>query len=258
MEYRVIIYLSNAVISTQGARLPVDLMKITQLARKANPAHDVTGLLSYTNGYYCQVLEGNKVAIEKLFNNIFYDDRHSNIQVLVDTTTQKRYFDSWSNKIVGLVDQEPNFKAFIKDNSSFLGSLDKAQASLLSMFTSSDNLLLAVKVPNSANKHNSTSKSVVFEDKSLRLRSWPDFTKVKQTSSVIELSARLVGSSHNYWDLVNSGDFGKKEKIDSTLLILYKTGLLITSDTVKSSKPVNEASKANKFYKKMKSLLSLR
>ena len=69
-------------------------------AHKNNPSLDINGVLFYGEGYFFQCLEGQKAAVEKLFNVICADDRHEDIMVLLVNYINKRYFGQWSMKFV--------------------------------------------------------------------------------------------------------------------------------------------------------------
>lgn len=56
----------------------------------------ITGLLFYHNGRFIQVLEGERDSLEGLMSILENDDRHENIQRIVDQTIKKRAFKEWS------------------------------------------------------------------------------------------------------------------------------------------------------------------
>ena len=61
-----------------------------------NLEFDITGLLFYHNGRFIQVLEGERDSLEGLMSILEKDDRHENIQRIVDQTIKKRAFKEWS------------------------------------------------------------------------------------------------------------------------------------------------------------------
>ena len=61
-----------------------------------NLEFDITGLLFYHNGRFIQVLEGERDSLEGLMSILEKDDRHENIQRIVDQTIKKRAVKEWS------------------------------------------------------------------------------------------------------------------------------------------------------------------
>ena len=55
----------------------------------------ITGLLFYHNGRFIQVLEGERDSLEGLMSILEKDNRHRNIQRIVDQTIKKRAFQEW-------------------------------------------------------------------------------------------------------------------------------------------------------------------
>jgi hypothetical protein len=65
-------------------------------ARQRNEAHGITGMLVYDAGYFAQVLEGPKVAIQTLLANIAKDPRHDEYQLVSEGPVEDRFFAGWS------------------------------------------------------------------------------------------------------------------------------------------------------------------
>lgn len=72
------------------------LADIVIRSEKNNLKYGITGLLFYHNGRFIQVLEGERVALEGLMSILENDDRHNNIQRIVDEPIKKRAFQEWS------------------------------------------------------------------------------------------------------------------------------------------------------------------
>ncbi|HXM00556.1 MAG TPA: BLUF domain-containing protein [Rhizomicrobium sp.] len=75
---------------------PADLDSILASARRANPQHDVTGMLLYIDLGFLQVLEGPADGVETTYRRILNDDRHTAQRILVDRTGRDRLFGGWS------------------------------------------------------------------------------------------------------------------------------------------------------------------
>lgn len=73
-----------------------ELATILEASRENNKQADVTGILLYAEGTFLQVLEGEKENIERIFNKIVQDLRHSNVIELVKGSIKNRNFLEWS------------------------------------------------------------------------------------------------------------------------------------------------------------------
>lgn len=85
-----IVYVSTA--ATHQAELPGMLAR----ARAKNRALDITGMLIYKDGYFMQVLEGQKSPVGELLETIRHDPRHRGVQVLSNEVVSERLFAPWS------------------------------------------------------------------------------------------------------------------------------------------------------------------
>ncbi|HEY1411328.1 MAG TPA: BLUF domain-containing protein [Rhodopila sp.] len=73
-----------------------EIRAILATARARNAAADVTGALLSTTSGFAQVLEGPRDAVERTFERIGADPRHTNVTVLSFTPTERRSFPDWS------------------------------------------------------------------------------------------------------------------------------------------------------------------
>ena len=74
---------------------PSDLVKILDDARVGNEARNVTGVLVYVDGLFCQVLEGERDVLEDLTENIRCDTRHKSMKLFHRSEIRQRTFDDW-------------------------------------------------------------------------------------------------------------------------------------------------------------------
>ena len=66
-------------------------------AIRANNARlDISGILLFSDGTFLQVLEGEKDAVQGLYDRIARDDRHHGTKVLLTRETPRRSFPDWS------------------------------------------------------------------------------------------------------------------------------------------------------------------
>ena len=94
-----LLYCSRNVIATNSAGQPVDveaeLHAILASARPRNKADNITGALLFTVSGFAQVLEGYREAVERTFERISSDPRHTDVTVLAFTPTERRSFPDW-------------------------------------------------------------------------------------------------------------------------------------------------------------------
>ena len=92
-EIRHVIYISKP---THFDHLVLE--DILTKSRANNPAIGVTGNLIYHADLFLQLLEGPHVAVNKLYETILADNRHTDIVKLRDETFNRRLFASWAMK----------------------------------------------------------------------------------------------------------------------------------------------------------------
>jgi blue light- and temperature-responsive anti-repressor len=72
-----------------------ELRRIVSGARQRNQSDAVTGALLYADGGFAQVIEGAREIVERTFDRIALDRRHTDVTVLCFTPTQRRSFPDW-------------------------------------------------------------------------------------------------------------------------------------------------------------------
>jgi hypothetical protein len=75
---------------------PADLESILEKSRQNNAKLEITGILLYWNGSFFQVLEGDRSAVETLFETIAADTRHLRVTKIVIEPIAERAFGSWT------------------------------------------------------------------------------------------------------------------------------------------------------------------
>ena len=73
-----------------------ELLAILKKSKANNPKAGVTGVLCFSEGVFMQVLEGGRSAVNKLYNRIVADDRHSDVMLLNYEEIAERRFAGWS------------------------------------------------------------------------------------------------------------------------------------------------------------------
>ena len=92
-EIRHVIYISKP---THFDHLVLE--DILTKSRANNPAMGVTGNLIYHSDLFLQLLEGPHSAVNRLYETILADNRHTDIVKLRDETFNRRLFASWAMK----------------------------------------------------------------------------------------------------------------------------------------------------------------
>ncbi|RZL16543.1 MAG: hypothetical protein EOO62_01020 [Hymenobacter sp.] len=80
------------------ATRPLSSADLTDLVEKSlawNDAHNITGMLCYSNGHFVQVLEGAAIDVQALFTKIRQDRRHHQVVALSERASEKRWFADW-------------------------------------------------------------------------------------------------------------------------------------------------------------------
>jgi hypothetical protein len=87
-----LMYASRAVPAIDQEELLVILKK----SKANNPKNGVTGALCFSEGVFLQVLEGGRTAVNKLYNRITSDARHTDVVLLNYEEIEERRFAGWS------------------------------------------------------------------------------------------------------------------------------------------------------------------
>ena len=74
---------------------PAELAEILGVSRENNLRDGLTGLLLYSAGTYFQALEGPPDAVERTYQRIERDGRHTGSQILLREAVPRRSFEAW-------------------------------------------------------------------------------------------------------------------------------------------------------------------
>jgi hypothetical protein len=97
-----IVYTSEYIGKEEDINLVLD--DIVKKSKINNPSHGITGLLFYHNKRFIQVLEGERDALEGLMSILEKDNRHKNIQRILDQQIKKRGFMDWNMDSLNLTE----------------------------------------------------------------------------------------------------------------------------------------------------------
>ncbi len=73
-----------------------ELLAILRQSKANNPAHGITGVLCLSDGIFLQALEGGRSAVNRLYNRIVADPRHTAVELLSYQEIGERRFAGWS------------------------------------------------------------------------------------------------------------------------------------------------------------------
>ena len=73
-----------------------ELQALMRQCRSHNPQIGVTGVLCFASGIFLQVLEGSRTAVNRLYNRIVTDPRHTDVELLGYEEIDQRRFAGWA------------------------------------------------------------------------------------------------------------------------------------------------------------------
>lgn len=84
-----------------------ELLAILKTSKTNNPKAGITGALCLSGGIFMQVLEGGRSAVNKLYNRITTDTRHTEVVLLSYEEIAERRFAGWSMGQVNMARLNP-------------------------------------------------------------------------------------------------------------------------------------------------------
>lgn len=100
MLYRLVYFSTNKIQAAPDA-FRAEVEQILEASRRNNAMVGVTGALMFSSGFFGQVLEGPRPAVEATFERIQQDVRHGDVSVLEFKPMAGRNFDTWAMAYVG-------------------------------------------------------------------------------------------------------------------------------------------------------------
>ncbi len=107
-----IAYISD--VNVAGEALDRQVDDIVKVAKRENLARNISGVLFLVNGRFLQVIEGEEASLRQLMKNIAGDDRHKDIEILLDTPVEERGFGHWNMDVFRLDDTSVFDRATVK------------------------------------------------------------------------------------------------------------------------------------------------
>ncbi|MBU3620645.1 BLUF domain-containing protein [Polynucleobacter sp. CS-Odin-A6] len=118
-------YLSEA----EGGINVWSLTDIVNASVASNDRLGITGILFFDHGYFGQILEGDRSAVEETWSRIQNDTRHHNVELLGITEIQERRFPKWSMKLFDAKEFSEAFPQFAEQ----VNRMDDPYAEILRM-----------------------------------------------------------------------------------------------------------------------------
>lgn len=87
-----IIYTSAATPAFDRSQIP----GILQVSRRNNASRSITGMLLFIDNSFFQVLEGDEMVLNALFEIIRADPRHDRVTKIIQEPIARRAFDAWT------------------------------------------------------------------------------------------------------------------------------------------------------------------
>jgi len=101
-----LLYVSHAV----GPQTTTMTTSILVQAQNHNPAQGITGVLCQGQGFFFQVLEGERSRVNALYRRICADNRHQDVDLLHYEEIKERRFGQWSMALIRLSVDDPKVK----------------------------------------------------------------------------------------------------------------------------------------------------
>lgn len=94
-----LVYASTATFAANASGgVELEVGRILAVSRRNNRERDIGGMLYYGNGYFFQVLEGPRDAVNEAYNRISTDPRHKDVHILSMKNVDERMFEDWTMK----------------------------------------------------------------------------------------------------------------------------------------------------------------
>ena len=107
----------HRIIYKSEATVPVDLDVVLSIAEESEPRNrrlGITGLLLATDGHFLQALEGEEQPLGKVYLRITKDSRHTALKMISRGPIERRSFESWGMKGVGLMGLTDDLCEFLR------------------------------------------------------------------------------------------------------------------------------------------------
>ena len=111
-----------------------DLLQLLKQCRTFNKSKSITGMLLYIQGKFIQVLEGEKIDIQRLYASIYTDPRHKRVSLIIEGNSPDRIFKDWSMGFKQLTYNYAHELGFQDIDNFFSKQEERKDTSLLMVF----------------------------------------------------------------------------------------------------------------------------
>ena len=133
-----LLYVSRAV----GPQTTTITTSILQQASAHNPAHGITGILCQGQGFFIQVIEGERSQVNALYRSICADSRHKDVDLLQFEEITERRFGQWSMALIHLSVEDPMVRLQHPDFDPYSASGPQVMQQLIELIASGQPIAL--------------------------------------------------------------------------------------------------------------------
>ncbi|MEL7296307.1 MAG: BLUF domain-containing protein [Pseudomonadota bacterium] len=208
---KTVMYLSEVVRHSRRVELPKGIRQIADVSTRENKQHKITGLLTYKSGFYPQVIEGPEQAVDQLFANIRANERHTDVQPLLEATAKSRFFSTWKMRLMNGIRTDQQFARFVAHYKERLAALPADQRERLEQFSFVDS---------------GAGSQGRYAGLELWLTEMPDTEKADDSPAALALYETLTANRVSYEVLSSAHGFASEEHLRRTLDRLMKAKCL--------------------------------
>jgi len=140
-----LVYCSRNLIQGTAPEIEAEINSILATARANNLAAGVTGSLLFNAGNFAQCLEGSLEHVERIFEKVQQDMRHSEVTIVESDFAPERLFGNWSMALCGDLTSPPiplSTRAFNAAFAHVEGAGDQILGLLMNLVTQDSDLIL--------------------------------------------------------------------------------------------------------------------
>ena len=134
-----LLYVSHAV----GPQTTTMTTSILLQAQKFNPVQGITGVLCQGQGFFIQVLEGERRRVNALYRRICADNRHQDVDLLHYEEINERRFGHWSMALIRLSVDDPKVKMEDPDFDPYSASGAQVMQQMLDLLATGQEIRMA-------------------------------------------------------------------------------------------------------------------
>ncbi len=233
-----IVYISKAKTPEGSRAMPDDLSKILTVSRANNQKNGITSALVYRQGMYLHFIEGGTRNVDALYQSLSTDERHLELEKVIDIPIAERTFDDCPIKLMLNIQEDDRLVNFIAANKEMILSQDNNIFDKLEHFSSGSLSEGGVSQIDNESKMQDTPSIFVDNYFSLKQKvelDWFEIGMLEPELAIagISLSEELINQQCSYQDLLVGNRFGDSKQLDGLLSRLNSTGSLLIEKTAR-------------------------